>query len=171
MLYKKPYRNFKTFDRKSFRNHIYSQNWELIKDFDNQNHMWHVWKTTFDFNDVVDRHASLRTRRAWSSKSPWVTPVLRQRMREIDMPKIKAIQPKDLNHYKFAFTENEGDKKKTWGNVNELTPPPPPPKKKEKKKTHIKEIEVNGTPIIEIRKMYEFFNEHFATTGPNLHVS
>lgn len=125
MLYKKPYRNFKTFDRKSFRNHIFSQNWELIKDFDNQNHMWHVWKTTFDFNDVVDRHASLRTRRAWSSKSPWVTPVVRQRMREIDMPKIKAIQPKDLNHYKFAFTENEGDKKKTWGIVNELTPPPP----------------------------------------------
>ena len=82
-------------------------------------------------------------------------------MREIDMPKIKAIQPKDLNHYKFAFTENEGDKKKTWGIVNELTPPSPPPQ----------EIEVNGTPIVEIRKMYEFFNEHFATTGPNLHVS
>lgn len=117
--------------------------------------MWHV------FNDVVDRNAPLRTRRAWSSKSPWVTPVLRQRMREIDIPKIKAIQPKGPNHYKFAFIENEEGKKNTWGIVNELT----------KKKTHIKKIEVNGTPIVEIRKMHEFFNDHFATTGPKLHVS
>lgn len=66
--------------------------------------MWHVWNTAF--NDVVDRHAPLRTRRAWSSKSPWVTPVLRQRMREIDILKIKAIQPKDPNHYKFAFSQH-----------------------------------------------------------------
>lgn len=32
--------------------------------------------------------------------------------------------------------------------------PPPPPQKKNK--SHIKEIEVNRTPIVEIRKMYEF---------------
>lgn len=80
-------------------------------------------------------HAPLRTRQAWSSKSPLVTPVLRHRMRERDIFKIKAIQSKDPNHYKSAFIENERVEEKTSGIVNELT----------KKKTHINIIEVNGT--------------------------
>lgn len=64
---------------------------------------------------------------------------------------IKAIQSKDPNHYKSSFKENDRDKEKTWGIVNELT----------------KKTSYQGNR----GKWYEFFNGHFATIGPKLHVS
>ena len=103
--------------------------------------MWRVWKTTF--NNVVEMHAPLRTRRVRLSKSPWITPELKRHMHERDILKIKAIRSKYIYdwaafkkarnsvnneikfakkaHYMNAFHENESNVKKTWGIINELT--------------------------------------------------
>ncbi len=56
--------------------------------------MWRVWKTTF--NNVVEMHAPLRTRRVRLSTSPWITPELKRHMHERDILKIKAIRSKDI---------------------------------------------------------------------------
>ena len=46
------YRKFKNFNSESFRNDIFSQNWDVLRAYNNRNDMWRVWKTTF--NNVVE---------------------------------------------------------------------------------------------------------------------
>ena len=65
------------------------QNWTGINNFNNPNDMWRFWKNTF--NNVVEKHAPLRTRRVRPSKSPWITPELKQSIHKRDVLKLKAI--------------------------------------------------------------------------------
>ena len=88
------YRKFKNFNSESFRNDTCSQNWDVLRAYNNPNDMWLVWKTTF--NNVVEMHAPCRTRRVRLSKSPWITPELKRHMHERDILKIKAIRSKDI---------------------------------------------------------------------------
>ena len=89
------YRNFEHFDSECFRNDICSQNWDDINNYDNPNEMWRVWKNIF--NNVVDRHAPLRSKRVRATKSPWVTKRLKQLMHQRDSLKLKAIRSNDPN--------------------------------------------------------------------------
>ena len=143
--------------------------------------MWRVWKTTF--NNVVEMHAPLRTRRVRLSKSPWITPELKRHMYERDILKIKAIRSKDIYdwaafkkarnsvnneikfakkaHYMNAFHENESNVKKTWGIINELT-------SRKQNNSHVKEIKLNGSSVSDPPGLSEAFNTHFASIGPKL---
>ena len=49
------YRNFKNFDRESFRNDISSQSWESVYAFCDPNEMWQEWKHTF--LAITNKHA------------------------------------------------------------------------------------------------------------------
>ena len=174
------YRKFKNFNSESFRSDIFSQNWEVIRAYNIPNHMWRVWKTTF--NNVVEMHALLRTRRVRLSKSPWITPELKRHMHERDILKIKAIRSKDIYdwaafkkarnsvnneikfarkaHYMNAFHENESNVKKTWGIINELT-------SRKQNNSHVKEIK-HGSSVSDPPGLSETFNTHFASIGPKL---
>ena len=84
----------------------------------NPNHMWHAWKTTF--MNVVERHAPLRTKRVRNSKSPWISVELKQRMRERDFLKTKAIKTQDpLDWAVFKKSRNfvNSEIKKCEGNA------------------------------------------------------
>ncbi len=175
------YRKFKNFNSESFRSDIFSQNWDVIRAYSNPNDMWRVWKTTF--NNVVEMHAPLRTRRVRLSKSPWITPELKRHMHERDILKIKAIRSKDIYdwaafkkarnsvnneikfakkaHYMNAFHENESSVKKTWGIINELT-------SRKQNNSHVKEIKLNGSSVSDPPGLSEAFNTHFASIGPKL---
>ena len=175
------YRKFKNFDSASFRNDIWLQNWDEIRAHDNPNDMWHVWKNIF--NSVVERHAPLCTKRIRASKSPWITPYLKQRMHDRDILKIKAFSSNDpadwhafkrtrnivnteIKHakemyYTSAFHENKSNSKKTWNIINELT-------SRKQHSSHVKEIELNGCSISGSQKLSEAFNDHFADIGPKL---
>lgn len=175
------YRKFKNFNPANFRHDISSQSWEGIKAFDNSNLMWQVWKNTFI--DVVDRPAPLCTRRVRISKSPWISAELKQRMRQRDILKIKAIQTQNLqdwsafkqarnsvnneikiakeSYYKSAFNENEKNLKKTWSIINELT-------SRKQSNSFIKEVKLNNSPVIDSQEICEAFNNHFADIGPML---
>ena len=83
------------------------------------------------FSTVIGRHAPLRSKRVRSSKSPWITSHLKQRMHERDILKKKAIRSNDPNdwtiftkyrnsvnseikqskesYYVNSFRENEGN--------------------------------------------------------------
>ena len=175
------YRNFKNFDVDKFRSDINTQNWDSINMIDNPNQMWLVWKTMF--NSVVDRHAPLRKKRVRGIKSPWITADLKKSMRQRDVLKIKAIQStnpydwatfksarnsvnneikitKEL-YYQRAFSENQGNPKKTWGIVNEII-------SRKRNNVNIKEIKFNGSSITNMEEISEILNDHFVTIGPKL---
>ena len=92
--------------------------------YDDPNSMWCAWKNIF--SNVIDRHAPLRTKRVRSSKSPWITSHLKLRMHERDIKKCRNSvnneikQAKEI-YYKNVFHENEGNSRKTWSIINELT--------------------------------------------------
>ena len=154
------YRKFKNFDPIKFRNDVSLQNWNHINEYENPNDMWYAWKTTF--NSVADKHAPLRTKRVKATKSPWITSVLKDKMHERDVLKIKAIRSNDpqdwlsfkkmrnsVNHaifrakqvyFKNTFRDNKDNPKMTWNTINELT-------SKNRKSAHISEVDLNGNLI------------------------
>ena len=71
------YRNFKNFDSTPFRADMGSQNWGILKDFNDPNDMWYAWKSTVK-----------------AVKASWITAQLKQRMHDRDIQKIKAIRSK-----------------------------------------------------------------------------
>ena len=103
--------------------------------------MWDAWKTLFF--QCVDKHAPLRTKRIRACKSEWITPQLKKRMHFRDTLKIKAtrsgsasdwsqfkkcrnavnneIKQAKEQYFKNALRVNEGDPRKTWRIINELT--------------------------------------------------
>ena len=175
------YRKFKNFNLENFRSDMFSQNWDVIRAYNNPNDMWREWKTIF--NNVVEMHAPSRTRRVRFSKSPWITPALKRHMHERDILKIKAIQSKDIHdwaafkkarnsvnseiklakkaYYMNALHENESNVKKTWSIINELT-------SRKQNDSHVKEIKLNGSSISDPPGLSETFNTHFASIGPKL---
>ena len=143
--------------------------------------MWHAWKKIF--NNVVDRHAPLRTKRSRGSKAPLITAELKELMHQRDVLKIKAIQsknPKDWSafkkarntvnndikrakeeHYKTAFCENEKNLKRTWSIINEIT-------SRKQISSSVKEVRCDDKTFIDPNQICEVFNEHFASIGPKL---
>ena len=176
------YRNFKRFNPDSFRSDIRSLNWDCIKALEDPNEMWETWKKMF--NDVVDWHAPLRTKRIRGSQSPWITAELKQLMHQRDILKLKAIKSKHPHdwslfkkarnsvnneikrakeiHYQTAFNDNKNNLRKTWRIINEMT------SRKQTANSFIKEIVCNETSVIDSRKLSEAFNDHFASVGPKL---
>ena len=92
------YRNFRNFDRDSFRKDVASQDWDRINIYNDPNRMWHEWKE--QFMAIVDSHAPSRTIRVRERVSPWITPKLKQIMRNRDALKLKAIRSKTPSDWK-----------------------------------------------------------------------
>ena len=137
------YRQFKNFDRYRFRSDILAQPWADLMGMDNPNEMWSKWKTLFLV--VCDLHAPLRTKYVRASKSPWITPYLKNLMYRRDRLKIKALRtgdPSDWNNFKKlrnevnneiknvkrsyyseTFEAYNGNSRKTWETINEVDTP------------------------------------------------
>ena len=92
------YRKLKIFNTANFRSDICFQGWDSINSFDDPNSMWRAWQNTF--SNVVDRHAPIRIKRVRTSKSPWITPQLKQSMHDRDVLKIIAIRSNDLSDWR-----------------------------------------------------------------------
>ena len=135
------YRKLENFNSHRFRNDIFLQNWDDIYCHDNPNDMWDAWKSYFSVV-LIGMHAPLRTKRVRSCKSPWITPLLKKRMHERDLLKMKASRSKDCNDwrmfkalrnqvnfeikqakvsfYRDALDSNKGNSRETWRIINEL---------------------------------------------------
>ena len=88
------YRNFKNFNRDSFRNDTAQQDW-TCSGSDDPNVLWADLKTKF--LDVVNFRAPLRTRRARikKKKAPWINSELKKGTRDRDAAKRKAMASND----------------------------------------------------------------------------
>ena len=90
------YRNFKNFNRESFRSDIVQQEW-TCNGSDDPNVLWADQKTKF--LGVVNFHAPLRTRRARIKKAPWINSELKKGMRDRDVTKRKAMPLNDTRDW------------------------------------------------------------------------
>ena len=133
------YRNFRNFNRGKFRNDICQQDWNCNSD--DPNILWADWKGTF--LSIVNIHAPSRTKRIRSHKAPWINSELKKGMRDRDAAKRKAAKSNDpcdwakykklrnlinnriktakASYYSKAFIQFEGNSRKTWQTINELT--------------------------------------------------
>ena len=143
--------------------------------------MWTEWKTKF--LQIVDKHAPIRIKRVRSKNSPWITADLKERMHNRDTLKIKAIKSNDPHDwanfkrmrnkvnteikaakelfYNNKFTETNGDPRKTWQIIHDLT-------SRKAANLSIREINLNGTSISEPSDLSNAFNDHFSSIGPKL---
>ena len=147
------------------------------------NACWMLWKSFFD--EILNKHAPLYNKRIRSRQSRWITPAIKQLMRDRDFHKKKAIKFNSRYHWskyqnlrnrvnieiklaKSHFYQCEfqnccrsSDLKKTWALINSLSG-------KKNKSSHINEIVVNNNTISDPTAIAEFFNDYFVNIGPKL---
>ena len=175
------YRQFKNFNRNTFRSDILAQPWDDLKGVHNPNEMWLKWKTLF--LEVSDVHAPLRSKRVRGFKNPWITTELKKMMHLRDRLKIKAIRSDDAidwnnfkrsrnnvnnaikiakkSYYSKSFTACDGNSRKTWEIINEVTG-------RKSEKAIINELEFEGKKLTDPTEIAEGFNKFFAEIGPKL---
>ena len=175
------YRNFRNFDRQSFRHDILSQCWDNVYESSNPNEMWEQWKCTF--LAIADKHAPLKTMRVRSRSSPWITSELKDLMHNRDILKIKASKTNDPTdwalfkkqrntvnkqirsakqvYYQNSFNKHTSNCRKTWQTINELT-------SRKSGKPSVASLKVNGLTITNSLELSNEFNNHFANIGPKL---
>ena len=118
-----------------------------------------------------------------SGKITWITSELRKGMRNRNVAKQKAIKsnnPQDwamykrlqkringevksskASYYASAFIQSNGDSRKTWQLINQLT-------SRKKNNASVKEFKLNGNSITNSHELSNAFNDHFSTTGTKL---
>ena len=87
------YSSFKPFKRPVFRTDISNHIWDFLSSSKDPNELWSEWKS--NFLAIADKNVPIRTKRARSQKSPWITADLKKLMHSRDIMKIKAINSND----------------------------------------------------------------------------
>ena len=135
------------------------------------------------FLSTVNSHAPIKTKYVRSGKITWITSELRRGMRNRNVAKQKAIKsnnPQDwamykrlqkringevkstkASYYASAFIQSNGDSRKTWQLINQLT-------SRKKNNASVKELKLNGNSITNSHELSNAFNDHFSTTGTKL---
>ena len=90
-------RDFKNFSENDFIDDISQLPWDMSYQFENPNICWQVWKSLF--LEVLDRHAPLRHKRVRGISVPWITPKIKQLMRNRDFHKKQAIKHDSQLHW------------------------------------------------------------------------
>jgi hypothetical protein len=82
----KEVRDFKHFLDSQFRSDLSQVHyWDTILRYDDPNTCWIVWKSIF--HEILNKHAALRHRRTKANPVPWITPTIKQLLRERDYHK------------------------------------------------------------------------------------
>ena len=121
---------------------------------------------------TVNSHAPIKTKRVRSGKVPWITSDLRKGMCDRDVAKRKAIKsnnPQDsalykrlrnringevkstkASYYSSAFIQANGDSRKTWQLINELT-------SRQKNNASEKELKLNENSVTNSHELSNAF--------------
>ena len=133
-------RNFKRFNRDAFIKDLNEVPWSLIDSFSDVEDSWDSFKHLF--KDVADSHAPKIHMRARGQNVPWLTPEIKQLMKERDhfhklaLKSNRELHWSSFKHLQNAVTmklrnekeryfseqlqENEGDSLGTWKNLKQL---------------------------------------------------
>eukprot|EP00794_Sanderia_malayensis_P004431 gene4431-5023_t len=173
----------KNYDRDAFLRHLRNMDWDLASPttWDDPNFKANKF---FDlFNSILDVHAPLIIRKsiARHAPSPWITPRIKDLIRERDHAKRKAekdhsIWPKykrlrnkvtgELrmaveNYYRNSIDENANNPKMMWKTINKVL-------NKDQNSTTPRAVMYEGQLVEKQDKIAEAFNNHFTSVGPKL---
>ena len=164
------FRNFQNFNRESFRSDIAQQDWSCNGSED-PNVLWTNWKTKF--LDIVNIHATLRTRRARTNKAAWINSKLKKGMHDRDAAKRKAItshDPRDWDKYKKLRNKINNNIKTSKASYysNAFIQSKRVILEKRGKPLMSLEIKLNDAVISNSSELSNAFNDHFSTVEPRL---
>ena len=89
-------RDFKHFSVDEFRVDLLQEPWDMVLSFDDPNICWTLWKSFF--HETPNKHAPLRQKGVKSNPVPWITPIIKQTMRNRDFHKKRAIKCNSWYH-------------------------------------------------------------------------
>ena len=95
----KEVRDFKHFSIDEFRADLLQAPCDMVFSFDDPNTCWILWKSFF--HETLNKHAPLRQKRVRSNPIPWITPAIKQTMRNGDFHKRRAIRWKSSYHWQI----------------------------------------------------------------------
>ena len=173
------FRYFKNFNKEAFLYDIKHTDWHI--GFNDVNELWLTWKTKFQ--ESLDKHAPMRTKKARNKPSPWLTKELKQAMFSRDNIKKKALQsnsPSDwlcykqernrVNHlikktkkdyYQNEIKKQTGNLKGTWKVLNDVIG-------KKTKNIEINKLNLASKCVTSTKEIADSLNTHFTNIGPKL---
>ena len=176
-------RDYKHFDAELFVEDLSQMPWNAIQQFNNPNTCWNVWKSFF--TETLNRHAPIRHKRTRKNSVPWITPRIKDLMRNRDYHKKRAIKYASQTHWeRFKKLRNEvniqmrsakskffhdkindcsrsNDPKKAWTLINTLLG-------NNNKSNNLSELSVNDNLVSDPKSMAEGLNDYFVNIGPAL---
>ena len=179
----KEVRDYKHFNAEHFIADLSRVRWDTMQQFHNPNECWKVWKSFFD--ETLNRHAPLRHKRIKGNSVPWITPRIKEIMRNRDYHKKQAIKHASQFHWeRFQTLRNKVnmemhnaksnffhdkiddcsksvDPKKTWTFINSSLG-------KINKSNNVSKLFVNENVVSDSKLIAEVFNDYFVDIGPKL---
>ena len=176
-------RDYKHFDTELLVEDLSRMPWNAIQQFNNPNTCWNVWKSFT--TETLNRHAPIRYKKTRRNSVPWITPRIKDLMRNGDYHKKRAIKYASQTHWenfkklrnevniqmrnaKFKFFHDKindcyrsNDPKEAWTLINTLLG-------KNNKPNNLSELSVNDNLVSDPKSMTEALNDYFVNLGPTL---
>ena len=135
------HRSHKNYDKDVFIHDLNEIHWDLVNEESNVETAIKIWNDLF--TSVANRHAPIKRTRVKGFQAPWITPDLKQAMRDRDFHHSKAIKTKSSHHWKMykklrlyvnkqvrkcksdyyqdLILKNKGNPTKLWKTLNDVT--------------------------------------------------
>ena len=174
-------RQYRKFDCNKFKDDLMLIPWEHIKNTNDPNSAWLVWKDFF--LSICNQHAPLRRKRVQDKQAPWLTSELKNMMFERDRLKKIAnrsntqnswndyrhiknkinfeIKSAKIKYYNRYFRENKNNIRQSWKGINDILGT-------NQNTTSIKNIVYNDKTHCSPEQISNALNSHFSEVGPRL---
>ena len=133
------------------------------------------------FGSILEVHAPLKRRKVSSNNTPWISPSIKNLMKERDQAKKRAEEDHNVwpryktlrnnvtielrnsvqDYYHNLIEENSGNPKAMWKTINKVL-------NKCNTSAPLNSVTLNGRKYVRPDEIAEAFNEHFVTIGPKL---
>ena len=167
------YRSYKTFNENAFRQDLELAPWSVLDMEDDPNDAWTTWRTLY--NEVLDQHAPLKTRRIKSNSAPWINDSILTAMQHRDETHEQArrfntselwtayrdarnnvgniVRQAKAEYYKEIVEQNVFDSKALWKSLKVILPG--------KVKAAALSFIINGTMETNPKSIAQAFNDFF----------
>ena len=177
------YRDMKHFCANRFRCDLHKVPWMVCEVFDDVDDQYHTWYTLF--MEVANHHAPLKTRKCRKRMVPWMTPEIRELMRQRDKTHRIAVKERSEQHFQLyksmrnhvncelrrarkeyfqhLLLKESRTPQTFWKNVKVLMP----------SKCHAppSSLQLSGRPCSDPVTLANAFNDYFVNIGPTLNNS
>ena len=171
------YRSYRTFHKNYFALDLGAIDWSIVEDNSDVDTAVEAWSRLF--SDVANMHAPIKKARIRGIQAPWITPELRNAMRDRDYHHRKAIKANSEYHwslykktktsvnkqvkkcktdyYQELINKDKGNSSALWKTINQITSC--------KSTSPVTCIEADGVSYTDSKSIAEVLNNHFPSIG------